>query len=235
MRYFGGKVRISKPLSLFLNTKLNRKQPFVDMFCGSCNVISKIDSDRVRVANDAHYYLISLWNYVMSGGKLPDSITREEYHIIKEQGEDWLKGFVGFGCSFAGKWWGGYASGEKGRNYCANAKNSISRKAKCLHNVIFTNYDYKECPVPEQSLIYCDIPYKGATSYCKKLTGEFNHDEFYSWCKDMEYKGHSVYVSEYAQNVPDGASVVWSVSSKKDIRNSAGRQDATEEVVFRFV
>ena len=46
MRYFGGKQRISKQLSQYLNSQLKDNQPFVDLFCGSCNIISKIDKDR---------------------------------------------------------------------------------------------------------------------------------------------------------------------------------------------
>lgn len=48
MRYFGGKDRVSKELSDFINQiylKGNNK-PFYDLFCGSCNVLTKIDKDR---------------------------------------------------------------------------------------------------------------------------------------------------------------------------------------------
>ena len=61
MQYFGGKVRISKNLALFINNQLKENQTFVDLFCGSCNVISKIDNNRLRIANDKHYYLIEMW------------------------------------------------------------------------------------------------------------------------------------------------------------------------------
>lgn len=61
MQYFGGKQRISKELTKFINSQLNEDQPFVDLFCGSCNVITKINDDRLRIANDKHKYLISMW------------------------------------------------------------------------------------------------------------------------------------------------------------------------------
>ena len=108
MQYFGGKQRISKPLAEFLNSQLYPGQAFYDVFCGSCNVISKIDPNRPRIANDPHKELVAMWRYVKHGGQLPDTISEEQYQEIKEGGEDWLKGFVGFGCSFAGKWWVGY-------------------------------------------------------------------------------------------------------------------------------
>ena len=79
MRYFGGKQRISKSLSEYLNSKLKIEQPFVDLFCGSCNIISKIDKDRLRIANDKHKYLISMWKELQNGWQMPDNISEEEY------------------------------------------------------------------------------------------------------------------------------------------------------------
>lgn len=54
MRYFGGKQRISKHLCKFLNSQLTPGGCFVDLFCGSCNVISGIRQDVIRYANDKH-------------------------------------------------------------------------------------------------------------------------------------------------------------------------------------
>lgn len=159
MQYFGGKQRISKELSTFLNGELKENQPFVDMFCGSCNVVTKINPKRLRVANDKHTPLISMWKYLQTGGKLPDVVTEEDYYGIKADGPDHLTGFVGFGLSFAGKWWGGYARSGN-RDYLQNAKNSLNKKLVHLQDVCFLNYDYKDCPLPDGCLVYCDIPYK---------------------------------------------------------------------------
>ena len=52
MRYFGGKQRISKPLSIFLNSQLKENQTFVDLFCGSCNIISKIDDNYYEIEGE---------------------------------------------------------------------------------------------------------------------------------------------------------------------------------------
>lgn len=233
--YFGGKSRISKPLSSFLNEYLQEGQTFLDMFCGSCNVVSKIRGGRVRIANDKHEYLISMWKGVQEGYTLPDNITKEQYEAIRKDTSDKvLHGFVGFGLSFAGKWWGGYARGGEGRNYCQNAKNSTLRKMETLKDVLFSNKDYKEVVIPSGSLVYCDIPYKNTTQYSKKEVGDFCHQEFYEWCKVKESEGVTVLVSEYLQNVPEDARVIFSVNSKKDIRNKDGEQAPTTEVVFRF-
>ena len=84
MRYFGGKSKISKPLSAFLNSELKGGQPFYDLFAGSCNVVSKIDGNRSRYANDMHKELIAMWQHVLSGGELPTEITAAQYQSIRQ-------------------------------------------------------------------------------------------------------------------------------------------------------
>lgn len=232
MRYFGGKAKIAKPLAEFLNSQLLENQPFVDLFCGSCNVISKIDSKRKRIANDFHEELIELHKVVQNGyPELPDKITEDQYNFIKNSKvtPKYLKGFVGFGLSFSGKWWGGYARDGSNRNYCMNAKNSILKKHKTLGTVEFYSGSYEYCQIPHKALVYCDIPYKNTTKYS---TGDFNHEEFYKWAENKRDCGIIVLVSEYKHNVPTGWDIVWEHSSKKDIRNSEGVQEATIEVVM---
>ena len=113
-----------KNYQFFLNSQLKENQPFVDLFCGSCNIISKIDDNRLRVANDKHYYLIEMWKALQDNWEMPSNITEEEYQYIKNNKDEkpYLTGFVGFGCSFAGKWFGGYCKDNTNRNYCLNAK-----------------------------------------------------------------------------------------------------------------
>lgn len=230
MRYFGGKARVAKPLAGFLNSVLKDGQPFVDLFCGSCNVVSKVGGERLRVANDLHRELVAMHTAVQGGALIPDNISQAEYAEVKETGPDWLSGFVGFGLSFSGKWWGGYARGGEGRNYCLNAKNSILKKHETLKDVLFSQGPYTDCPLPSGALVYCDIPYKGTTGYS---TGSFNHEEFYAWAIERVGEGYSVLVSEYEHNVPDGWEVVWRHESKKDIRNKNGVQEGTVEVLMR--
>ena len=40
--------------------------------------------------------------------------------------------------------------------------------------------DYQDVPIPENSVIYCDIPYKGTNRYAGK-GADFDHDRFYEW------------------------------------------------------
>ena len=204
MRYMGGKVRIAKYLVPVLQERLKDKETFVDLFCGSCNIISAIKAPN-RIANDLHKELIALHKAVQSGWVPPSVVTEEDYKQAK-QAEDHLKAFIGFGCSFSGKYFGGYARGEGDRNYALNAKNTLLKKHQNMKDVEFFSLNYFEVNIPSNSLVYCDIPYKDTTKYS---TDSFDHSSFYSWCKVMKVKGHDVVVSEYLCNVPEGWEVIF--------------------------
>lgn len=233
MQYFGGKAKIAKPLADFLNSQLKPGQPFVDLFCGSCNVISKIDPDRVRIANDLHKNLVDMWKYVQDGGVLPDEISEDEYRAINKNREDypsWLVAFVGFGSSFAGKYFGGFARCSDGKNYGAIAKRSTISKVVGIQDVEFYSGDYAKVPLPcEPTLIYCDIPYKNTTGYS---VGDFNHSSFYDWAIRTSSLGHSVFVSEYYHNLPAGWEVVWMKESRKSIRDKDQKHVETTEIIM---
>ena len=234
MRYLGGKQRISKELSCFLNSQLKENQSFVDLFCGSCNIVSKIDNNRLRIANDKHYYLIEMWKALQNGWEMPDIVTEEDYKYIKEHKDENppLAGFVGFGCSYAGRWFEGYArSGE--RNFCLNAKNSNLKILLKIQDVIFYNEDYKDVDIPIDSLVYCDIPYKDSKPYSKKEVGIFNYNEFYQWVRDNSDK-YDIYISEYKHNVPEDFEIVWEKKSKKDLKNKNNEQEPTIEVLMKY-
>jgi DNA adenine methylase len=176
-----------------------------------------------------------MWKALQEGWVPPEVVTEDDYKRIKQDTSDpALHGFVGFGLSYSGKWWGGYCRGESGRNYALNAKSSVDKKLTKLSDVLFTNQDYSDVYPPNNSVTYCDIPYKDTTPYCKNLVGVFNHEDFWQWCKQKVAGGHTVFVSEYLCNVPDDAKIVWTKESKKDIRNKDGVQEHTTEVVYTF-
>lgn len=238
MQYFGGKQRVSKRLSEFLNGQLKDGQPFVDLFCGSCNIVSNINQDRVRIANDKHHYLIEMWLSLQNGWSFPIKITKEDYKLIKNNPDECkaLTGFTGFGMSFGGKWWGGFTGevSKNGQDYLKCAVNSTTLKLNKMRNVFFCNESYEDVELPEGSLVYCDIPYKGTTPYCKKEVGLFDHQSFYEWCQLKTNEGHKVFVSEYADNVPINAEVVWSVESGTTNAAWMGSAKKTVEVLYTW-
>lgn len=231
MQYFGGKAKIAKELSMFLQSKIQPNQTFVDLFCGSCNVVSKIQA-KERIANDLHKELIALHIAVQQGQELPSVVSEDVYKDVQQNKHyypEWLVAFVGFGCAFAGGYFKGYAKNPEGRNYCSNAKNSLNKKHINLKDVEFISLNYSDVQFAPESLIYCDIPYKDTTNYS---TGSFDHEAFYKYAKQKQSEGHTVYVSEYEHNVPEGWGVVWRHESKKSIRNKDKVQEKTVEVLM---
>lgn len=51
--------------------------------------------------------------------------------------------------------------------------------------------DYSDFTFEKDSIVYCDIPYKGTDGYGKD---KFDHDRFYEWCSLQE---QPVFISEY--------------------------------------
>jgi site-specific DNA-adenine methylase len=60
-----------------------------------------------------------------------------------------------------------------------------------LEQLHFYASDYREVPIKENSVVYCDIPYKSTASYLDN----FNHKEFYDWAASRPFP---VFVSEYS-------------------------------------
>lgn len=145
MRYMGGKSRISKQIAEILNSAIDKNTPFVSLFCGSCAIESKVQAD-VKILNDKHPYLIAMWQALQNGWMPPDVVTKEEYYRVKTNMDEnpALTGFVGFGCSFGGKWWGGLASNKKGDNYCARAERSLLKDLPGVKSATFTCLDYHD-------------------------------------------------------------------------------------------
>lgn len=54
--------------------------------------------------------------------------------------------------------------------------------------------DYEEVTIPEDSVIYCDIPYDGTDGYLEKDQGGFDYERFYQWC---ERQTQPVFISSY--------------------------------------
>lgn len=229
MKYMGSKNKHAKELLPIILKDRQPGQWYVEPFCGGCNMIDKVDGN--RIANDSHFYLIELLKYVSEGGDLPDFITEKEYSqvrlILKETGvrsikriPDWKIGFIGFCCSFGGKWMGGYARSIKKdspnaellnrptRNYCAESKRNLLKQAPNLKGIVFLNKSYDDLGLKKPCIIYCDPPYEGTTKY----KDSFDHVKFWDWCRQMVNEGHKVFISEY--NAPDDFICVWSKETK---------------------
>ena len=228
MQYFGGKQRISKQIVEVLNEYRKGNQPLVEPFVGGCNIISKMSGE--RYCYDINEYLIEMYKAVQNGWTPPAIITEEEYDYIRnnKDKDKPLTGFVGIGCSYSGKWFGGYARNKTGRNYCLNAHNSILKQLNEIRDIKFDCKDYKDLEF-DDCLIYCDPPYKDTTKY--PIIGEFNTEEFWNVMRNWS-KNNIVIISEY--EAPYDFECIKEIHTKTDIRNSDGKRESRVERLFKF-
>lgn len=148
-----------------------------------------------------------MYKALQGGWQPPESVTEDEYCQIKNNISlypNYLVGFVGFGCSFGGKFFNGYAKGgfNKGipRAHSRESRNNILKQANKLKDVVFYCMSYQNVPLKPNSIIYCDIPYKNTTKY-KQNEKHFDYEEFYNWCIEKHKQGHKIFISEYS--MPD--------------------------------
>ena len=230
MRYFGGKFKISKDLANILNP-IAKDKPFVDLFCGACNVVEKITTASSRMANDNNPYLIALLKAVQDGWEPPIAVSEEQYKYTMSHLDEnpALSGFIGIGCSFGGGWNNGYARRrDKYRNYAEETHNTLLRQKSKLEGTTFIFCDYDKVPIPDGAVVYCDPPYKCTTN--KYYTRNFDYDAFIKWVEANKNK-YDIYISEYERNVsswPISYEVVW---KKKSCQHIANRKKTTEVLI----
>ena len=194
MGYLGGKSRYCKEIAQVIRLKRRNHQPILEPFCGMAYVSQHLYPGPVT-SSDICKPLILMHQAVQQGWEPPDSTSEEEYADLKirwQEGEDSaLIGFVGFGCSFSGKWFGGYARGNS-RDYCSEAKRSLLKRHRLLTKVQFEHTNYKNLE-PEGCVIYCDPPYGGSTGY---EFGEWDSRLFWGIMRKWSEK-NTVLISEY--------------------------------------
>lgn len=231
MVYMGSKNRLSKDLIPIITKDLQPRQWYVEPFVGGCNMIDKINH-KYRLGADSNKYLIALLKAIQNDQNLPEYITKEEYQKVKDNKDnypDWYVGFIGFICSFRGKWFAGYAgnglskTGDT-RNYQKQQINNIKKQAISIKGIKLECISYDALDIPANSIIYCDPPYQGTTKY----KDHFDSDMFWDWCRTMS-KNNKVYISEY--NAPDDFKCVW----QKEVSSNFGAtsKKATEKLFVR--
>lgn len=205
MKYQGSKRRIAKDILPIILKERKENQFYVEPFMGGCNTLCLVEGN--RIGNDLNYYVSNMWFEMVNKGWVPpNTINEQEYNHIKNNKNlypDYLIGFVGIALTFGSTWFGTYARNKRGTNYAMEGRKNLLKQIKQLKGCIFKSTSYNELEIPENSIIYCDPPYKNTTGY----KDTFNHDEFYKWCRKMKEKGHTIFVSEY--EMPSDFKEVW--------------------------
>lgn len=217
MKYMGSKARIVKEILPIILSERKPEQWYVEPFAGGMNSICEVTGN--RIANDVHYHLIKMWEELIRGW-IPTKITREEYSEIRSNKSRYpshFVGWVGFNCSYSGKWFGGFAGETKTkigtiRDYQIEAINNVKNQIDKMKGVVFKNKSYYELELPPNSIVYCDPPYEGTTKY----SNEFDHVRFWKWVRKISRQGHTVFVSEYS--APEDFECVWQKEVSSSLR-----------------
>jgi DNA adenine methylase len=228
LRYLGGKTRIAKQIAEQINRVRKPGQWVWEPFCGGLSVTVALSKAGPVWATDANPALIALYQAVRNGWQPPTELSEADWRAAKSLPDsDPLKAFAGFGCSFGGKWFSGYARGEN-RNWADECARSLIRDAKTLPAFGCINFLSVE-PRETQALLYCDPPYAGTEPY--SALAPFDSARFLlrvaEWSRFTD-----VFVSEYA--FPLGV-CVWEKQKPKTISGKGGgaaSPTATERLYY---
>ncbi len=245
MKYMGSKARIAKHILPIILKDRKPGQWYVEPFVGGANTIDKVDG--FRIGADVNKYLIAMYKllniygipkHLVDISKSTYSDSRDQYNERKNKlFSDAHIGWVGYMASANGRFYEGGYSGKsktntgKIRNYIDESVRNIMRQLPSLAGIDFRCSSYEDLDIPSDSIIYCDIPYKGTKQYatvCKK----FNYPDFWQWCRGMVNQGHNVFVSEY--QAPDDFVCVWEqeVKSSLSANGKAGGNKKSTEKLF---
>lgn len=226
MQYLGGKSRIAKQLAEVIDRHRQPGQLVWDAFCGGLSMSVALSKNGPVWSTDANAALISLYRAVQNGWDPPTEVSKETWQAAKALPDtDPMKAFCGFGCSFGGKWFGGFSAPRPGSGWSAAGQGRVLRR-DCA-NGAFALVDFLSVqPQPCEAILYLDPPYAGTTGYDGALP--FDSEAFVQRVREWSRWTH-VFVSEYS--FPIGECVFERTSKTKVNGGMSGRaKDAVERL-----
>jgi len=224
MQYLGGKSKTRKQISAFLESVRKGKE-YLEPFVGGAWVLQEMSG--YRIAPDSNKALITMYSALQDGWLPQEDVSESLYAAYKAKQDDTdpLTAFIGIGCSFGGKWFGGYAR-QKGYNFAAGGRRALQKQLPYIMGVRFLAQDYREW-YPKNKLIYCDPPYENTTGYKDK----FDHLAFWDTMRKWSY-GNTVVISEY--KAPKDFSCVLEIPTKTIIRDAENKPLQSVERLFMY-
>jgi DNA adenine methylase len=221
----GGKQRIAGKLSSAMLIACAERGSYCEPFIGGGSVFARmVPYFKQAVGSDIHPDLMLLWEALYGGWQPPDTLSESKWRELRDAPPSPLRAFAGFGCSFGGRFFEGYA--RSGYNDAAAARRGLLAKlagiASC-ENVSFTCQSYLSVSPLPGAVIYCDPPYRQANvkMYRGRHTpAKFDHDEFWTRCLGWSADGCHVFVSEY--ECPVVGECVLEVTRNVEVRARSG-------------
>lgn len=226
MKYMGSKRKLVREILPIMLKQRKPNQCWVEPFVGGGNVIQNVDGPRIGV--DCNRYaieaLISIRDHVEDLPKNKTEFTESDYKKLRNSDDYRFKGFAGFAYSYGGKWLGGWRRDAHGaRDYVAEAYRSAKIQSPLISNAVFIHADYRDVPLSDPSVIYCDPPYQNCTGY-----GYFDHKLFWERVRMWWAEGHTVFVSEYS--APEDFTCIWSKRVHTSLTSDTGSKIGIEKL-----
>lgn len=206
MRYVGSKARLAKRIHGIVMSLKGDRSTYYEPFLGGGNTFSVIaPSFPNSYGVDRHEDLALMWQAVAKGWLPPERVSEQEYKRLKTAEPSPLRGFAGFGCSFGGKWFAGYARGLSAhgdsRNYAAESQRNLAKQVAAIRAATAIRHGNYDLLTPEPGwVVYCDPPYEGTLGY--KNSGDLDYPKFWDTVRDWSRSGALVLTSSY-QAPPD--------------------------------
>lgn len=152
------------------------------------------------MAGDVHPDLMLMYRALIDGWQPPHVIPEEQYQRLKYSEPSALRGLAGFGQSFGGKWFGGYARGKTNngadRNYVSESIRNLAKITPVMKGTFLAVCPYWAWRPQAGWVVYCDPPYADTQEF--NSTDKFDSELFWStmdfWARSI---GAKVFVSEY--------------------------------------
>lgn len=229
MQYMGGKQQIARKLSDVLLSYKGDCHTYIEPFLGGGSIAQyMVPHFQHAYLGDSHLDLILLWQSLIEGSFTPPAhVSEEEYRILKRSPPSPLRGFVGFGCSYGGRWFEGYARSKTRDNFALSAIRSLNKKLPPLLRATVLHMDYRRWKPYPKCFIYCDPPYAGTKTYStlEKFSSDFFWSVAQNWCEI----GATVFISEY--NMPSNVEGV-EVARWTRTRQMNNNSDTSTEKLF---
>lgn len=225
MRYLGGKSKIRKEIAQYLESIRKPGQIYFEPFVGGGWILQEMSGE--RIASDGNEALITMYKALQDGWIPPTFVSEEEYQQIRKinNPKDPMTAFTGFGCSFGGKWFAGYAGAHiEKRDYTKETHNNLMKQLPKIKNVGF-RYGLFNDHEPKNMLVYCDPPYEGTTKY--GAFNGFDHTLFWDIMRKWS-ANNTVVISEY--NAPEDFKCVLELTSQMGMTTHNERPKRIEKL-----
>lgn len=222
MQYNGGKGKIARELAWVISSF--KPNIYWEPFVGAANVIQHIKAP-YRIGSDLDLHIVHYLSLIQKGWNPPNLTIDESLYLAWKKFEPSkpeeyaIKAMIGYGCSFGGKWFGGFARvprKDSSNSFYQTAQIASRKQFALLKGIMFFQQSFLDFTPIGTDLIYCDPPYRN-TTHCG-TNRKFDSDLFWAWCLRCNLQGIRVLVTEF--EAPSFAHEIWRKTKAADLKQN---------------